>query len=87
MILASKKHGHSRTFNSSPPMTTLENTVELIGHQMKSNKTVLSFRVSQDVRQAVEKAAAKERRPIAHWLELLLEEALKQKGFLKVPSC
>jgi hypothetical protein len=40
-------------------------------------KTVLSFRVTANIRRQIEAAAAKERRPISHWLEIHVEELLK----------
>jgi uncharacterized protein (DUF1778 family) len=41
-------------------------------------KSVLSFRVTPETREAIETAAAKERRPVSHWLEIHIENYLKQ---------
>lgn len=46
----------------------------------KPEKTVLSFRVTAEVRDAVESAAAKDRRPVAHWLEIAIENYLKNSS-------
>jgi len=45
--------------------------------------SAISVRVSDDVKAAAEKAAAADRRPLASYVEKLLVEHLKAKGYLK----
>ena len=49
-------------------------------------KTVLSFRVTAEVRKAVEAAAAKDRRPVAHWLELQIEDLVNPSSLTAMPE-
>lgn len=49
---------------------------------MKIEKTVMSFRATKLLSAAIKKAALKERRPVAHWIELTLEAALIEQGFI-----
>lgn len=46
----------------------------------KSEKPVLSFRVSKETYAAVKKAAAEERRPVANWLEIAIDHIVKEKN-------
>ena len=50
---------------------------------MASTRTTISCTVKPDVRAAIEAAAASERRPIAHWMELAIEKVLIERQFLR----
>jgi len=46
-------------------------------------KTTVSMRATPELRRAIVAAAAKERRPVAHWLEYLVEDELTRRGLYK----
>jgi predicted HicB family RNase H-like nuclease len=43
----------------------------------------ISVRVAPEVKAAAEKAAAAESRPLANWVELVLAQELRKRGYLK----
>ena len=59
------------------------NECQLHSIALMPKTSAISVRVSDDVKAAAEKAAAADRRPLASYVEKLLVEHLKAKGYLK----
>lgn len=49
-------------------------------HDRAVGQTAISFSLSSELRKRIEIAAKKDNRPVSNWLQVVVDEALKNKG-------
>lgn len=68
------------------PETENEMSQQAEATEKRTSKQPLGFRPDDKLREALERAAASERRPVANMVKILVEDALIQRGFYTLPS-